>query len=133
VAALPPQSYQWLWNGRSLQNATNATLNLSSLQSAQAGTYSVIVSNFAGVVTNTVSTITVAVPIGLSYNILHTNARSLFHITGPASARFAIEATTNFVDWFGVYTNSNPTAPIDFLDSGIERQPHRFYRVNPTR
>ena len=43
-----PLSYQWSWDGRAIVGATNAALVLTNLQSAQAGTYSVAVSNASG-------------------------------------------------------------------------------------
>ncbi len=50
VAAIgsEPLSYQWRRDGDSLEGATAATLTLTNLQLAQAGTYSVIVSNDLG-------------------------------------------------------------------------------------
>jgi alpha-tubulin suppressor-like RCC1 family protein len=50
VAALGslPRTYQWQFNGTNLMGATNAVLELDSIQSAQAGIYSVIISNSFG-------------------------------------------------------------------------------------
>src|SRR5207237_144184 len=43
--------YQWRLNGVAIPGAISETLALDHLQAAQAGLYSVIVSNFAGVIT----------------------------------------------------------------------------------
>jgi hypothetical protein len=43
-----PLSYQWRRNGTAISGATNATLALSSLRSADAGTYSLTVTNAGG-------------------------------------------------------------------------------------
>ena len=52
--------YQWQFNGRSLANATNSYLLLPNLQAPQAGSYSVIVSNFfAGTATAAVANISI--------------------------------------------------------------------------
>jgi len=51
AAGTPTLFYQW-GNGLMLANATNATLTLSNVQSAQAGTYSIVVSNAYGVSSN---------------------------------------------------------------------------------
>jgi len=48
-----PVTYQWLFNGSSLAGATNASLTLNNVTFAQAGSYSVVVSNSAGIVTST--------------------------------------------------------------------------------
>ncbi len=50
--ASTPVRYYWLYNNNPLANQTNAALNLQSVTPAQAGLYSVIVSNFLGSVTS---------------------------------------------------------------------------------
>jgi Leucine-rich repeat (LRR) protein/alpha-tubulin suppressor-like RCC1 family protein len=59
-----PLTYQWLFGGGPLTNATNATLILTSVQAAQAGGYSVVVSNGYGSVTSTVATLRVMLATG---------------------------------------------------------------------
>jgi sugar lactone lactonase YvrE len=52
VSGTAPLSYQWARNGIPLAGATGAALALSNVQPAQAGNYSVTVSNSAGSVTS---------------------------------------------------------------------------------
>ncbi len=52
AVSLTPLTYQWTFYGTNLPAATNATLLLPDVQLAQAGQYSVIVSNAFGAVTN---------------------------------------------------------------------------------
>src|SRR5207245_4293885 len=52
AVGLGPLTYQWVFNGTNLPDATNATLTLTNLQFSQAGTYFVIVSNAFGAVSN---------------------------------------------------------------------------------
>ena len=52
-------AYQWLKNGTNLNGQTSATLTISSPNVNDAGTYSVIVSNAAGIVTSSPATLTV--------------------------------------------------------------------------
>jgi hypothetical protein len=54
-----PFYYQWLHEGTPLPNATNLTLSVLGVTLAEAGSYSVIVSNAYGAVTNLVATIQV--------------------------------------------------------------------------
>ncbi len=54
-----PLSYQWQKNGTTLAGATGATLTLTSVTTAAAGNYRVIVSNSAGSVTSATATLTV--------------------------------------------------------------------------
>src|SRR5437762_5670498 len=57
-----PFGYQWRFNGSALSGSTNATLALSNVQSNQAGSYTVVITNVAGSVTSSVATLTVYVP-----------------------------------------------------------------------
>ncbi len=57
-----PLSYRWSWNGTNLVEATNATLTLNNVQLAQAGNYSVLVSNLAGSTNSAVAKLTVSSP-----------------------------------------------------------------------
>lgn len=54
-------SYQWNFNDMPIPGATNNTLILTNLALSNAGSYSIVVSNAAGSVTNSV-TLTIAVP-----------------------------------------------------------------------
>ncbi len=47
-----PYSYQWLWNGTTLVNATNASLLLTNVQFAQTGSYWAVITNVYGAVTS---------------------------------------------------------------------------------
>ncbi len=58
-----PLSYQWLFNASAIAGATSDTYNLSSATSAQAGTYTVTVTNAAGSVTSNGATLTVNTPL----------------------------------------------------------------------
>ncbi|MCX6929071.1 MAG: immunoglobulin domain-containing protein, partial [Verrucomicrobia bacterium] len=54
-----PLSYQWMKGGVNISGATTATLTLSSVTTASAGSYTVRVSNSAGAVTSAAATLTV--------------------------------------------------------------------------
>ena len=54
-----PLFYQWLFNGTNLPGANTPTLTLTNIQPAQAGAYSVVVSNAYGVVTNSGASLSV--------------------------------------------------------------------------
>ncbi len=51
----PPLVYQWCLNGIPLAGRTNPSLNLTNVQMADAGAYTVVVTNLAGVVTSHVA------------------------------------------------------------------------------
>ena len=57
-----PLSYQWAFNGTNIDGATVATLNLGNVQLAQAGNYSVLVSNIVGSTNSIAATLAVVLP-----------------------------------------------------------------------
>ncbi len=54
-----PLTYQWSRNGTTVAGATNATLSLANVQTANAGSYTVVVTNSVGSVTSSAATLTV--------------------------------------------------------------------------
>jgi len=58
----PPLNYQWSFNGTNIFGATNSSLTLDNVSPAQAGNYSVLVTNFFGAVTSSNAVLTVYVP-----------------------------------------------------------------------
>ncbi len=62
ATGLDPLVFQWLFNGTSLVDATNAALTLTNVQVADAGTYTVAVSNAFGSVLSSNALLTVLDP-----------------------------------------------------------------------
>ncbi|MBN2506659.1 MAG: lamin tail domain-containing protein [Verrucomicrobia bacterium] len=62
VGGTGPFQFQWLCNGRLVAGATNASLYLVGVGSAQAGDYQVLVMNAANSVASAIATLTVLVP-----------------------------------------------------------------------
>src|SRR5258706_11391825 len=87
-----PFSYQWQFNGANIGGATDTSLSLSNVQPADAGNYTVVVTNSAGSVTSAVAVLTVWVPAGVTAqpqsrtNILGTTAG--FSVTPSGTAPF---------------------------------------------
>jgi hypothetical protein len=60
VSASQATAYAWRFNGIAIPGATSATLNLASVQVADGGTYSVVVSNTTGSVTSNDATLSIS-------------------------------------------------------------------------
>lgn len=73
AAGTAPLSYQWQFNGEDLIGATAASLTLSNVQVAQAGAYSVLVSNPAGTVASSNALLTVSQVLPLAQALDTTN------------------------------------------------------------
>ena len=128
AGASPAPSFQWRLDGLTLLGATNSSLTLSNFQATQAGAYSVIVSNFAGAVTNPVMSITAAPQFRLNYSLVLTGGATHVRLTGPLPNHLAIEATTNLIQWSELQVQENVT-PLDFTDLESNNSPTRFYRA----
>jgi len=62
AAGTPPLSYQWLRNGTAIAGATSASYSIASIALAEAGTYTVRVSNTLGSVTSSSIPVVVQAP-----------------------------------------------------------------------
>lgn len=97
-----PLRYQWYFNTNTpLANATNATLTLNSVQTNDAGGYSVIVTNSAGSTTSVVATLTVRVPPSIT-----TQPQSLV-VTQGQNAAFTVVASGTAPLSYQWYFNTN--------------------------
>jgi hypothetical protein len=123
-----PLSYQWQWNGTNLVDATNATLTLNSITMDLAGSYSVTVANIAGSVTSSNAVLSVyattAAMLG-GYSLSAANGFR-FQIAGVPGFNYAVQASTNLIDWVSLVTN---TSPFGFVDVNTTNFPQQFYRA----
>jgi uncharacterized delta-60 repeat protein len=82
-----PLSYQWRFDGIDLPGATNSALKLSAVQTSQAGSYRVRVTNPGGSVTSsgaTLEVLSVALPLPLSDFTFDSTALDAFGNSPPA-------------------------------------------------
>lgn len=132
VNGSPPFFYQWRLNGSILPNRTNSTYALSSAQVANAGSYSVVVSNLIGSVASVAANLIVCTsPQLISPSI---SAAGLFTMTIQAEAGCLcqVEKTTNLNQgWVSVTTLANPTGQVQFSELTPPGAGSWFYRVRP--
>jgi Concanavalin A-like lectin/glucanases superfamily/FG-GAP-like repeat/IPT/TIG domain/FG-GAP repeat len=122
--------YQWYFNGNAVLGATNATYNLSDVQTTNAGSYSVVVHSTLGAVTNAPAEVVVSaagVIIELYPGLL---------VAGTVGYTYIIQSApdlTNTNDWttIGTLTLTQPAQLwVDTnLDASLPTNPRRFYRV----
>jgi hypothetical protein len=127
-----PLSYQWFDNGSAILNATNPTLDLSSIQFTNAGLYSVVVSSPLGSVTNTPEQVIVN-PAGVSLGMYPGVT-----VSGVVGYTYIIQSTSDL-------SNTNSWVPVATLtleqpvqlwvdinvNASLPGNPQRFYRVLP--
>jgi hypothetical protein len=132
TSTVPSIKYQWRLNGTNLTGATSATLTLSNLTTAQAGTYSVIASNFAGVITNICAALTVNPPLRLENMAWLVNRRFNCEIKGAAGELFALQASTDLKTWQTLLADQLISDSWSFTDTNAHLFNQRFYRVIPS-
>ncbi len=94
-----PLRYQWRFNNTNLTAATNATLTLTNVQTAKAGSYTVVVTNVAGSVTSAVATLIVLVPAGITTQpqsrTVNQNQNTSFSVVASGTAPFSYQWVFN--------------------------------------
>jgi subtilisin family serine protease len=126
-----PLHYQWRLNEVCLPGATNAALHVPQVRWADAGSYSVVVSNPAGAVTSTRAVLTVdGCPVAPGSMQCREVEVPRFVLTGEPGSRFEVQASTNLRDWRPLATVTLADREQVFADptGGL---PCRFYRALP--
>ncbi len=126
-----PLSYQWTFNNTNIFNETNLTLTLNIQTTDQSGSYSVTVTNQFGSVTSSNAVLTVylsAVPAlaGLSFDA---NNNFQFTVAGVPGFNYAVQVSTNLIDWIPLTTN---ISPFSFTDTNTGNFQQKFYRSSYT-
>jgi len=127
-----PLGYQWQFNSAAIAGATQSSYSLLSAQPADAGSYSVVLTNAAGSVTSAVATLIVLLPTPpgiLSASVYGADGVFQFNVAGAAGSNYVIEASTNLTDWISLETN---TSPFTFTDTNAVNLPLQFYRAQPS-
>jgi hypothetical protein len=125
-----PLSYQWSLNGTALSDATSSTLTLNNVQTTDAGSYTVVVTNAADSVTSEVATLTVIPPTPPSFGSARMTPNGFeFQLSVPIGSIYVILASTNLQDWTPISTNVALTATVLVTDTEATNHSTRFYRV----
>jgi hypothetical protein len=131
VKGTAPLSYQWYFNGAPLTDgpgvtgSTSTILNLSNIQTNEAGSYQFIVTNNYGSATSTVVSLTVLVPAQITSQPTNEAATlggtAVFSVfaTGTGSLAYQwLENGTNLSDGGQVSGSSTPTLTISNIQMG---------------
>jgi hypothetical protein len=127
-----PLGYQWFKDGVPIAGAIDSDLNLISVQFADAGLYSVVVTSPFGSATNAPAELVVT-PAGIGLGLYPGVT-----ISGVVGYHYIIQSTTNLQDtnsWV-TRTNITLTVPVQlWLDTdanaSLPSNPHRFYKILP--
>ena len=131
---IPSPDCQWRLNGQDIPGGTNATLLLTNFSMMQTGAYSVVVSNFIRVATNTVADLALAGPLVLGHAIAAYYGTPAFVITASNYPPFILVTSTNLASgssWVPLITNENCGDIFRFTNANSLEDPRRFFRAIP--
>jgi uncharacterized repeat protein (TIGR03803 family) len=121
-----PSTYLWQFNGTNIAGATNDSLTVTNVQTANFGVYTIVVSN-------QVSVSSASATLSL-LNPLHLGAAAFiggefeFQLTGAAGASYAIQTSTNLLNWTPLITNIASNGFFLLTDTNASNSNRRFYR-----
>ena len=130
-----PLTYQWRKGGVNISSATLNTYTIGTVQAADSGLYSVLVSNVAGAVVSSAATLTVITPsplvnaFNLSRLAFGPSQGLRIPLSPPDRTAFAIETSADLKTWVPLITFPSNSGPFEFIDSSAVGQPLRFYRA----
>ena len=117
-----PLAYQWRFFGTNVLNSTNDSLNFVSIQTTNAGDYTVVITNAFGSVTSAVATLTI-----ISSPVIATNpqsqtvtvgANATFHLSATGSAPLSYQWRFNNVDIAGAVLTNYTRTNAQLVDAG---------------
>ena len=140
ASGAPSLTYQWLQGGTNAPypGANSATLSITNVQAADAGVFSVIVSNGTDSVTSSNATLTVIVPSAPTYSgaaALNGSRNLQFSFNGTSGADYRVWASTNIAltpiigAWTQVGSGTFGVSPATFTDLQTTNYPNRFYII----
>jgi len=121
-------AYQWFFNGTKLSGATNSTLTLQNALPADAGAYTVVVTNTYGSVTSNPAMLRVF-PLKITAPMLFANGQFQFSFDTATGVNYAVEYSTNLTQWFPLVTLGGIGVPLTLVDPNTAKSHQRFYRI----
>jgi hypothetical protein len=121
-----PLSYQWYLNNNLLSGQTGTNLTLSSVGHADAGSYSVVVTNLYG------STNSAPARLEVYDACIDLHMYAGLNIRGQQGATYVLSYTTdlnNTNSWVPAATNIMGSSGWFYLDMDSPFSPHRFYKA----
>ena len=129
--ASSPLNYQWRINSTNIINATNITLQLTSVTTNSTGVYDAILSNTNGSIASAVATFTVVnLPI-IQTPVMMTNGQILLTWTAPAGRTCQLQYKTNLLstNWINIGSALTASNTVMAFTNAIGSDKQRFYRV----
>ena len=134
ASGTPAPAYQWRCNGTNLAGASASAYTVTNAQPANAGSYTVVVTNSGGSVTSTVANLTVNVPPPAqpghfdSVCLLPDGSMRL-SMSGTACTNYTLQWTSDWLAWSNLCTVSGSNGLFWVVIPCSTNGGQRFYRV----
>ena len=122
-------AYQWFFNGTNLNGATNILLTLQNAFPANAGDYTVVVTNTYTSITSNPAKLTVF-PLNITAPMMFANGQFHFSFDTATGVNYAVEYSTNLTQWFPLVTLGGIGVPFTLIDPNTVGTRQRFYRIS---
>jgi N-acetylneuraminic acid mutarotase len=125
VSGTPPFSYQWTFNGTNIAGATNISLTITNVSSANVGTYALTIINGAHTVTSAAATLTTVDSEKVAFLIL----------IGSLGADYSLQSASVLggdTDWTTLTNITLTSAVSTYIDLSSATNPQQFYRLVDT-
>jgi hypothetical protein len=112
---------------REVMLAGSPTLTLNDISATNSGNYSVLITGPYGSVTSSNAVLSVyATPApALDTPVVYGGNQIQFDIAGVPGFNYAVQGSSNLIDWVPLFTN---TSPFTFTDTNAPNLQQRFYR-----
>ena len=131
AAGAPAPAYQWRFNDSPIAGATDSSYTRANVQTNDAGSYSVLVTNVAGSTTSSNATLTITLlqPFQFQSAELLPGGNLRLVVTGESGGSAWLDWSTNLTDW-GTLTNFTcANGTFEFIDGAVTNFSQGFYRV----
>ena len=124
-----PLSYQWRYDGVDIAGATGETLTLPAIRTAQAGRYTVVVSNAFSTLQSQEAVVSV-VPVSSQIESFERLADGTVELrmTGPVGARAVVLVSSDMLEWTELVNLPIVNASFTYIDTEAPNIAVRFYR-----
>ena len=127
----PSPGYQWQFNGSPISGATTSTYIRSNAQFADAGNYSVLVTNIAGspVSSNAALAVLPLAPMWFQAITPLPDGRMTLVVTGEPGYAYSVDRSTNLANWNQITNLMNTNGTSSFTDHSATNSDAGFYRA----
>lgn len=126
----PTLTYQWTFNSTNISGATNSAYGLTAVQTTNAGTYAVLVSNSLGSAISAPAQLSVSI-LPFQFNSAATlpDGNVQLSFTGAIGSQYTVQVSSNLVNWQPLNTVTDAANPVTYTDTNAAAFNPRFYRL----